>query len=405
MTPRARASRRAWGVASLLLSASACSLVVSPSDYLGAGGEGPIIGPPDGGVPFDGGGSLVDGEALGATLLLMGGERDPIGPGSEEAVASEVYATRVLPTGALDTIAPTSALPVRGYVQGERAGDALLLRALGTERGETTRRMFLHGQLAASGSGVTWTINSEPAAPLFDGTSFFKGQHIFTIGAQRNTTVDGGTVTTADMGVWAAPVGTGTGVVQAWREVLPSGDLEPRRVPSRVVDGTHLYLFSGQTLGASPVISATVEVAEIDAAAGTVSPFRKTSPLEIDGTPRRAFDPGIVFHRGFVYVAGGRAGTTSTSTHLDAVSYAPVAADGSIGAWRATSKLPVGLHSFAFYAEGGRLFVIGGRTSSTNRSELVFTNRMRDDGSLDVEWEAATAKLPVKTSGLFVLRL
>lgn len=398
---RARQTRRALLALALAASGAACSLVVSPADYLG---EGAAPGPQDGGGPPDAWtGPVVDGEALNAPFWLMGGDRDPIGPASGATATNDILVTRVLPSGALEAPTPTVGLPIRGSASGARIGDAVFLNAFGSERGETSRRMLLRGTLGPDAHVTQWVINSVPAPPLLDGVIVLVGRHLYSFGATEQSTVDGGTVSTPNQDVYAAPFGTETGVVQAWKKVASGDALEERRSTSVITTGGFVYLFSGVS---GSEISNTVEFGPIDGEAGTVGPFTKTTPVTIDGNPHRALSPALRVHGDYLYLAGGRGTTSSSWTALRQVVFAKINADGSLGAWQRASDLPVGLQGFAFYGEGERLFTIGGRLSNDARTDAIYANRVKSDGTLEVEWSSeGMPKLPTPATGFGLLRL
>ncbi len=80
------------------------------------------------------------------------------------------------------------------------------------------------------------------------------------------------------------------------------------------------------------------------------------SPLDAMSTDASGSDAGAPV--AFVYVVGGLTGTTSTPS--SDVLGAPAYADGSLGAWTATTSLPAPISAHGTMALGGSIFVAGG---------------------------------------------
>lgn len=93
-----------------------------------------------------------------------------------------------------------------------------------------------------------------------------------------------------------------------------------------------------------------------------------------------------------VYIIGG---ATASGTATSNVYYATINSDGSIGAWTLTTALPVGYFVAQSYVTKNRVYLIGGRTGA-NDTANTYSAPINADGSLGT-WVAGTA-LPMALS-------
>ena len=85
---------------------------------------------------------------------------------------------------------------------------------------------------------------------------------------------------------------------------------------------------------------------------------------------------------GYLYVVGG---ATGIGTHSAAVNYAPLNANGSVGAWSAGPSLPTAEGPNNIFNVNGYVYVIGGEASSGIATALYTTSpRVQIGGSLDL---------------------
>jgi hypothetical protein len=119
---------------------------------------------------------------------------------------------------------------------------------------------------------------------------------------------------------------------------------------------------------------------------GALSPWREGAPL-----PAPRFHHTSVLARGFVFVLGGLDDSaTSTAT----VFRAPLAADGSVGAWAEARPLPATRSHHASFVSGEWIYVLGGlrgnptNDDATNLADVARAH-VEADGSLG-PWTAAT---------------
>lgn len=94
---------------------------------------------------------------------------------------------------------------------------------------------------------------------------------------------------------------------------------------------------------------------------------------------------------GFVFVLGGLGpdGQRQASAYA-----APLAADGGLGAWFATTPLPVPLSEHAAAAAGRCIFVAGGESDSGNPRSEVFSAQAGEDGRIGAWQNLAGTRLP-----------
>jgi len=91
---------------------------------------------------------------------------------------------------------------------------------------------------------------------------------------------------------------------------------------------------------------------------------------------------------GFLHIVGGG---SSESTVRDDVFYAPINADGTLGAWQtATEKLPQVRLDHTTVVSGGRAYVIGGVNGSFVAQSTVYSAPLNADGSTGA-WVGETA--------------
>lgn len=185
---------------------------------------------------------------------------------------------------------------------------------------------------------------------------------------------------------WSAPLSGAS--LGSW---TPGPDLpESTFSHATVAVGRTLYLVGGQHfrpgfgVGASPLVYYSRLNAD-----GTPGPWTETTPL-----PKAAFFLNAAVWNGRVYVTGGWNGEGL----LPDVYSAPANADGTLGAWRAETPLPEGVYTHAAAAEG-TLYVLGGVVNggSDVRND-VYKAAIGADGALGA-WEATTP-LPVPLANL-----
>ena len=102
-------------------------------------------------------------------------------------------------------------------------------------------------------------------------------------------------------------------------------------------------------------------------------------------------------YNGYMYEIGG-CGTVCGSASIATVDYAVINADGTLGAWTATTSLPVATHAagVSAVAYNGYLYYIGGETGTTTLVATVYYIAIITNGTLGSAW-ASGSSLPVAT--------
>jgi hypothetical protein len=158
--------------------------------------------------------------------------------------------------------------------------------------------------------------------------------------------------------------------------------LTARRYGNAVTYNGYMYLLGGRT--ASGVTNA-VEYAKINSD-GTLGTWAATTSFATG----REFASADVYN-GYIYISGGNDGTNAMSD----VQYAPLNADGTVGTWAATTPLPSARHTLTTSMYNGYMYLVGGMTDSTTGTATTYYARVNTNGTLDA-W-AATSSLPAVT--------
>ena len=242
-----------------------------------------------------------------------------------------------------------------------------------------------------------WRAATAGGAPggLNDTTRAFFGAHLAYVGGTRTVAVDGGTNTFFTNEVHASAVDA------TKNELGSSADsgaqlVHARSRPSVVFGPAAMYVIGGRVPSG---LASSVEMATVDAVAGTVSAFTDQPGLKEAGAEHKPFLPGVAIEGGYLWVAGGRTALPSTPTDI-VLSSKIDPATGALADFQSVTKLPKPLRDFAFVAFRGRLYVIGG-ASATTRSDEVFSASIGANGTLGA-W-AQDAKLPGARSDFVAL--
>jgi hypothetical protein len=179
--------------------------------------------------------------------------------------------------------------------------------------------------------------------------------------------------------VYIAPVwGDGRlGAFKAAPFALPA----PRVHTAAVMHGEWVYVIGGN-----------------DGAAATASVLRarysRTSGLgawtEATALPGARSHQSAFVHAGAIYVVGGVSGE---SQPVGEVLRATIEKDGTLGAWQVVSKLDAKFATHASVVKDGYLYVIGGVEDAARTSEGVLRAPLAKDGTIGA-WEATASPLP-----------
>jgi hypothetical protein len=394
------------GAALVALVSVCCGLFASPGDYTSGGADdaGASLdgAAPDGGGTSDGSVILPDGQVVPqstGTLTLLAGSRDPTSPEDDPAWSADAWSGVLDAAGHVASWRVDKSAPIVGPFDsaGLVAGKWVTINVgFGLNGGRGTA---LQQTSWAPGVVGDWRAARATGAPggLDELTRVFFGAHVAYVGGTRTVPVDGGSntsftdevhVSTVDVASNALGPSSGAGVQL----------VVARSRPGVVFGAGALYVVGGRSSGG---LTASVERAAVDPAAGTVQAFAEQPAMSNAGADHKVFLPGLAISDGHLWVAGGR--TSSSNTPTDVVLSATLdATTGALSAWKTVTKLPKPLRDFAFVAYKGRLYVAGGVTAA-GRSDEVFSSAISGaDGSLG-PWETANAKLPGARSDFVAL--
>ncbi len=127
------------------------------------------------------------------------------------------------------------------------------------------------------------------------------------------------------------------------------------------------------------------------------------APINADGTlgawasatntfPNAWAGASVIVNDNYIYLLGGNTGISPD----DSVTYAPINANGSIGSWTATTSLPDTLTAGAAVVHNGRVYFAGGNDGSA-RTDGVYYATFNPNGTLGT-WQTTTA-LPEEREG------
>jgi large repetitive protein len=128
--------------------------------------------------------------------------------------------------------------------------------------------------------------------------------------------------------------------------------------PSVIIDTTGEFGLGGNLETDADLGSGQIQRGGIKAGAGTWSATVTVPTARADHTS--------VAYNGYLYVIGGNSG----STQYGDVEIAPINANGTIGAWTATTALTTARSNHASVAYNGYLYVIGGNTGSADLNDV-----------------------------------
>lgn len=157
----------------------------------------------------------------------------------------------------------------------------------------------------------------------------------------------------------------------------------------------YMYMLGGQNSGGRLT---TTQFAKLNAD-GTIGAWGTTTPL-----PDKRVEHFATVANGYIYVIGG---IDDSFTPMTTAYYAKLNADGTIGSWSTTTALPVALESAGTVTANGYVYAIGGKTGSGACSTLctnaVYYAKLNADGTLGA-WNTGTGTgLPALTHTRAVL--
>jgi hypothetical protein len=172
-----------------------------------------------------------------------------------------------------------------------------------------------------------------------------------------------------------------------------------RSYVSTVAYGSTLYLIGGYDPSIGPL--PTVEMAPI-ASDGSLGAYQKLADLpDGEGGTYDIESPSVCAGEGHLFVVGGDLG----GDRSDVVLGSAIQPDGTLGPWAVFTSMPGTHYNGGCFVAGSRLYVLGGE-GTTARKDTVMATTIAEDGSLATTWDTTSnPPLPFARSGFTVLTL
>jgi hypothetical protein len=339
---------------------------------------------------------LPDGNVVPAsagTITLAAGERDPTSPADNPAWSGDLWSGILDANGHVATWRVGKSAPVVGPFDTSAvlSGKWFTLSfGLGIGGGRGTALSSIDW---APGPTGDWRVAGVGMpAGLDELARAFFGAHVLTVGGVRYEPNDGGTTTIFTDEVHVADVDVAKGELGAF---APAGVslVDERARAGLLVVGGHAYVVGGRSPGG---VTASVELAKVDATTGAVQAFSAQPALKHGGQEHKVAEVALAGGGGFVFAAGGR---NAANAPVDVVLSAKIQADGTLVEWKTLTALPKPLFDLALVVHKDVLYAMGGQTAA-GRSASVYSARVAADGTIAAWEEGANAPLPGKRSDI-----
>lgn len=241
--------------------------------------------------------------------------------------------------------------------------------------------MLLNLLAAAAISASAWTASSPLPEASFGHALVSARGFLYHVGGMGGVNGAG----SADR-VYVAPVSGGS--VGAWSQARPLPEFVFFHAALAVED--RIFVLGGYHANDQGLtVSNVVYVADV-AADGSLSEWRRGPDL-----PEPVFYPSAAAWNGWLYLTGGWNGASLTN----AVHAARVNADGSLGAWQPLTALPEGVYTHAAVSNGV-LYVLGGVVNGgTEIQSAVLGAPIAADGSIGAWGEESPLPQPLSNHG------
>jgi N-acetylneuraminic acid mutarotase len=272
--------------------------------------------------------------------------------------------------GTVGTFATTS--PIAG---GNRSGQAavangLYMYSLG---GVTSTTVYSEVRVATINTGTgtlsLWSTTTPLPTPLFDLTAIAYGGYMYAIGGKTSTSAN-----TGSSAVYYAVINS-NGSLGSWTTTTALPAIRYKH--SSAVFNGFLYVMGGID---NVNDSNTVYYSALEAD-GSVGTWNTTTAFT---TVRSDF--GAVVRDGYMYISGGYSSSSST---LSDVQYAAIKNDGTLGSWVTTTPLTQQTFSHGMIAYNGYLYVIGGTDGFAAQYNSVFYAPIYANGGVGA-WTATS---------------
>ena len=369
--------------------ASGCAVTFGPGDYTGAAADASADRPPPRDVASEGPASSAEGgppPGPAHRLLVLAGEKD-----GADTATNDVWVAPLDATGDVGQFEYLQPGLFRGALVTATVADGRLFVASRAYGRSVEHAAIDAGLLASPWQGQTI---AQPSLPGYG--QVFSGSSLLALGGAGN--VDdgsGGTIFVRDDTIRIMPFDGGA---------FGPMDESPTRLPVPIRDMTmvaykgFIYVVGGDGEAGDQESKVYVARADPDAGVGSfVETSRVVNPL--NGQPHTPSSPVVCAGDDQLFIAGGSTSNGPTDIVLASTINE---ADGSIGPWKAVTKLPGPLRGAGCAVWNGTLHLIGG-LGATSRSDRIIRARIAADGTLG-EWELSSgAKLPLPRSSIIAV--
>lgn len=169
------------------------------------------------------------------------------------------------------------------------------------------------------------------------------------------------------------------------------------------VSNSYAYIIGGCTSGSSPSCTARTDVIQ------TFQIYNNDSGAPAEYTsagnrfPTDRFGAGAAVVNDYIYVAGGCIGVLDCDNATNAVEYAPLNPDGTLGVWNTTSSLPSDRVYGQLEVAGDTLYYIGGQDDSETAQSTIYYATPDASGGAG-SWTLASGGLGDTAAGNAVAR-
>ena len=303
-----------------------------------------------------------------------------LGGGSNSVTSNAVYFAKINTDGSYGSWTATSSLNtararfqvfiLNGYIYALGGTDA----AKTTYYSSTER-----AQINPNGSLSSWTFSTDMGVQLSDYMLAQDGDRVYTVAGYSNTT--------RIKNVYRIVVNSGGGgALKSWATTT---NLTSARYNNAIVIKNG-FIYTSGGYGGGTYLN-TVQYAPINAN-GSIGAWASTTSF---ATGREA--QAMQEYNGFMYIFGGS--YDFPRNYLGDVQYAPINADGTLGAWNTTTSLPIaGLAKTNVAMHNGYVYA-GGVNSGGNNKQLHYAP-INSDGTIG-SWTATTnLSTPIQAASL-----
>ncbi len=244
--------------------------------------------------------------------------------------------------------------------------------------GGSSSNTVYYAPINANGTIGTWQTTTTFTTARYGHASVVYNGYVYVVGGQS--------VSSYLNDVQYARINNGgSGVVGAWSTT--SNFTTARLGHASVVYNGYIYILGGEKSSVSTAcrnsgsdyLCNDVQYAPINAN-GTIGTWQTTSYFSIPRTGSTA-----VAYNGYMYIIGGFI-NYDTYARTNNVQYAPINADGSLGAWQNTSLLPDTIFAHASAIYNGYVYVMGGNW----QLNTVYYAQFNSNGTLGT-WQSTTS--------------